>query len=70
MCLVLSREASPISKGRKAGFVVVRGSSYLHFREQDYLCGPRNVFKKKIVLSVLLPKKDGNGLTLSYNLEN
>ena len=43
---------------------------YLHFREQDYVCGPRNVFKKKIVPSVLLPKKDGNGLTLSYNLKN
>ena len=43
---------------------------YLHFREQDYLCGPRNVFKKKIVPSVLLPKKDGNGHTLSYNLKN
>ena len=26
----------------------------LHFREQDYLCGPRNVFKKKILPSVLL----------------
>ena len=42
---------------------------YLHFREQDYLCGPRKVFKKKIVPSVFLPKKDGNGLTLSYNLK-
>ena len=34
----------------KSGYQVC----YLHFREQDYLCGPRNVFKKKIVPSVLL----------------
>ena len=44
--------------------------SSVYFLEQDYICGPRNVFKKKIVPSVLLPKKDGNGLTLSYNLKN
>ena len=35
---------------------------YSHLREQDYLCGPRNLSKKKKVPSVLLPEKDGNGL--------
>ena len=31
---------------------------HLHFSKDDYVCGPRNVFKKKLIPSLLLPIKN------------